>query len=89
VVTGDDGSFSCFVWKKSQYYSKIPRHPKAWQLRWCTVDAHGFRSARSRGLKEGTKAVDIFNAYAVSQHVHEAVHSARQCTQSVFVLFVC
>jgi hypothetical protein len=61
----DADSFSCYVWKKSQYYSKIPKHPKAWQLRWCTVDGQGFRTARMRGLKQGTKAMDIFNTFAV------------------------
>ena len=64
VVSGAD-SYSCYVWKKSQYYSKIPNHPKAWPLRWCTVDANGFRFARTRGSKDGTKAMDIFNAFAV------------------------
>jgi hypothetical protein len=61
----DADSFSCYVWKKSQFYSKIPKHPKAWQLRWCTVDGHGFRTARMRGLKQGTRAMDIFNTFAV------------------------
>jgi len=65
VVANGTDSFSCYLWKKSQYYSKIPNHPKAWPLRWCTVDANGFRSSRSRGIKKGTKAMDLFNAFAV------------------------
>lgn len=48
-----------------RYYSKIPFNPKAWQLRWCTVDKDGFRSARARGLKKGTKAMNIYEASSV------------------------
>ena len=65
VITEGPDSFSCYLWKKSQYYSKIPNHPKAWPLRWCIIDSNGFRSSRSRGLTRGTKAMDLFNAFAV------------------------
>jgi hypothetical protein len=77
VIEGSD-SFSCYMWKKSQYYSKLPNHPKAWPLRWCTIDANGFRSSRTRGSKEGTKAMDIFNTFAVP-NTHN-IHSLKSIT---------
>jgi len=48
-----------------RYYSKIPFNPKSWQLRWATVDSKGFRTSRQRGLKPGTKAVDMYQATSV------------------------
>ena len=55
-------AFSCYLWKKSKYYSKIPGSAKAWALRWCTIDSAGFRSQRGRGVRAGTKSMNVFTA---------------------------
>jgi len=60
-------SFSCFLWKKSRFYSKMRVSSRAWQLRWCTVDRHGFRSCRSRN-DPGT-GVRPFNVYQATEVV--------------------
>jgi hypothetical protein len=87
VTDGNQDSFSCYLWKKSQFYSKIPNHPKAWQLRWCTVDGQGFRSARTRGLKQGTKAMDIFNTFAVRARADRQGERERVRFAGVFFFF--
>jgi len=61
-------SYSCYLWKNSKYYSKIPHHSKAWQLRWVVIDKDGFRTHRSRtgtGTHKGVKAMNIYQATTV------------------------
>ena len=64
-TTAAHDSYSCYLWKQSKYYSKIPFNPKAWQLRWATVDSSGFRTYRNRGSNKGVKSTNLFEATSV------------------------
>lgn len=60
-VVQEPDSVGCYLWKRSNFYSKMLNHPKAWQLRWCTIDKEGFRSCRDRDSPD--KHVRAFNVY--------------------------
>lgn len=54
-------TYSCYVWKKSKFYSKMRVSSQAWQLRWVTIDKDGFRSCRDK--QHLNKNVRHFNIY--------------------------
>jgi|MDSY01.1.fsa_nt_gb hypothetical protein len=62
------GQFSCWAWKKSKFYSKIPNNAKAWQLRWLTVHKLGLRTEKCRlgsAQQKGVRALNIYEATGV------------------------
>jgi len=44
----DDGSFSCFLWERSLFYTKARVDKRAWQLRWFTFRRQGITSLPNR-----------------------------------------
>mmetsp|Transcript_61336 Transcript_61336/g.168383 ORF Transcript_61336/g.168383 Transcript_61336/m.168383 type:complete len:750 (+) Transcript_61336:558-2807(+) len=61
IYEHDATSYSCYVWKKSKFYSKMRVSSQAWQLRWVTLDKDGFRSCRDK--QHLNKNVRHFNIY--------------------------
>lgn len=43
-----EGSLSCFLWERSQFYTKARVDKKAWQLRWFTFRKEGITSVPNR-----------------------------------------
>eukprot|EP00615_Pteridomonas_danica_P012280 CAMPEP_0114335976 /NCGR_PEP_ID=MMETSP0101-20121206/5403_1 /TAXON_ID=38822 ORGANISM="Pteridomonas danica, Strain PT" /NCGR_SAMPLE_ID=MMETSP0101 /ASSEMBLY_ACC=CAM_ASM_000211 /LENGTH=577 /DNA_ID=CAMNT_0001467753 /DNA_START=618 /DNA_END=2351 /DNA_ORIENTATION=- len=61
AVNASPDQFGCYLWKHSRFYSRIRLSSRAWQLKWVTIDARGFRSCRNRS--EPTRNVRPFNIY--------------------------
>mmetsp|Transcript_97243 Transcript_97243/g.278345 ORF Transcript_97243/g.278345 Transcript_97243/m.278345 type:complete len:264 (+) Transcript_97243:113-904(+) len=57
----NETSYSCYLWKKSKFYSRAKISSKAWQLKWVTIDKEGFRSCRDRDFPD--KHVHVFNIF--------------------------
>lgn len=60
-------SYSCYLWKKSKFYTRAQMSSKAWQLKWVTIDSEGFRSCRDRSFPD--KHVHHFNIYQVELRI--------------------
>jgi Ca2+/Na+ antiporter len=61
AVEATSSNFSCYLWKHSRFYGRIRVSSRAWQLKWVTIDARGFRSCRNR--KDPSHNVRPFNIY--------------------------
>lgn len=62
----DGKSYSCWLWKKSKFYTNIQVSARAWQLRWCTIDEKGFRSIRDRANpKQNVRPFNIYESNKV------------------------
>lgn len=65
-LSADGKSYSCWLWKKSKFYTNIQVSARAWQLRWCTIDEKGFRSIRDRANpKQNVRPFNIYESNKV------------------------
>jgi Ca2+/Na+ antiporter len=74
VIENVDGSFSCFLWQQSAFYSKARIGLNAWQLKWFTFRSEMVTSVPDRSY------MARFSTYPPFQHIEiDESHLMLQC----------
>ena len=66
-IWNQDGSFSCFLWERSLFYTKARVNMNAWQLRWFTFRRRGITSVPNRTFCKGEMRYPDFGRIEVDE----------------------